>query len=938
MALNGLSLRKRMLWFNLSALLLLLGFMAVSERSLERVRINGSVYRDIRQGQQVVAETLPPPEFIIEAKLATMELIEATEAHDDKAMAAAGEQLRQLQQAFETRHRYWDQTLPAGPLRQALLSDAYAPAHAYFDAAQAQLLPRIQAHDAMGARQVWLGTLQPLFATHQRAIHAAIAIAQDQQALQEAKTARILGQTQWVMFLGWLACVLTMWLILKRWWVQPVVGGVEELGSALRRIGEGDLQPTAWRHDCAEEFLSVQRAIDLTREQVGSMVARLQEQREIAEHTAKTKSQFLANMSHEIRTPMNSIIGLTNLLRRTSLEARQRDLLDKVRHASEALLRIVNDILDFSRAEAGGIDIESRSFELDEVLERVGAIVGTRAHEKALRLLFDVADDVPSVLQGDALRLSQVLINLCANAVKFTDEGEVILSITRGQSQGSGFELCFAIRDSGIGMSAEQVEGLFSPFRQADPSTTRKYGGTGLGLAISKHLVELMGGTISVDSSPGQGSTFRFCIRFALSEVAPESSNSAWQARQAHRVLVVDPNPRSRAILLRLVANLGPAATGCPNAAQALQVFEQRKSGQNFELVIIDRSVDDLPYAALVAQIRARSMGNSTPTLILTGARPDEDATRMEVAMRLGATLVNPVTRRSLRDAMCMAMDVRANGQHMQALPEAPAPAQLRGRRILLVEDNGFNQIVATELLCGVAGAQVIIASNGIQGIEAVATQDVELVLMDIQMPEMDGYRAAALIRQLPQGRELPIVAMTAHALDEDHQRCLQAGMNDWVVKPFGPSELFAKLVQWLPPKEAKPTPALASQIDVAPAHEAVRFDLALERCMGRVDLLEKIASRFLTMRRSEPQDIRQAWSRGDLEAASHLAHAAISTAGALGAETLADIARALQHTLDEGAHGQLEVLIDRFESEHLAVAQALLAYLSHRMPHGSVS
>jgi len=509
----------------------------------------------------------------------------------------------------------------------------------------------------------------------------------------------------------------------------------------------------------------------------------LAEAKERAEAATRAKADFLANMSHEIRTPMNAVIGMIELALLTDAVDRQRGYLHKAKVAAASLLVILNDILDFSKIEAGKLDLEARAFRLDEVLEKLTSLVGVRAQEKGLELVRDTAADVPPVLVGDSLRLEQVLVNLCSNAVKFTTAGKVVLVVTvKTPVDADGHvTLRFSVRDTGIGMTAQQVASLFQPFNQLDASTTRQYGGTGLGLAICKRLVDLMGGEIGASSQPGVGSDFHFSAVFGVAASAPAQ----------------------------------------PVAARA-------------------------------------------------------------------------------------------------------APVNLQGRRVLLVEDNEFNQIVAEELLSTSAGMQVTLARNGQEALDRLPTQPFDAVLMDVQMPVMDGYQATAAIRRQAQHASLPIIAMTAHAMAGDRDKCLAAGMNDHVSKPFEPLALFAVLSNWMPGAgSVAPPAATAAGVD------GVSFERGLQRCLDRQDLYLKILRRFVATRVGEPAQVRAALDAGQPEQAASLVHNIISTAGTIGADGLSEAARALQLAIDAGEAERWPGLLETFARQHAQVSAQLGDYLA---------
>jgi signal transduction histidine kinase/HPt (histidine-containing phosphotransfer) domain-containing protein/ActR/RegA family two-component response regulator/HAMP domain-containing protein len=577
-------------------------------------------------------------------------------------------------------------------------------------------------------------------------------------------------------------------------------------GRVLRMVGV-NIDISARR--AAEEEVrrlnaDLERRVEERTAQLQAAIDEVVRARDQAESATRAKSEFLANMSHEIRTPMNAVLGLTELVLRGTLAPRQRDHLDKAKAAGESLLAVLNDILDFSKIEAGHLELEHRAFALQDVLQSLSAVVGLRAQQRGLRLAFEVAPEVPRRLVGDALRLEQVLINLCTNAVKFTERGEVVLRVSAlpaAPTAGEAVALAFSVSDTGIGMTPEQMAGLFQPFNQLDTSTTRRYGGTGLGLAICRRLVTLMGGEISATSHPGEGSVFRFSARFG---------------HAAHG-----------------------AAEGMP--------------------------------------------------------------------------------RRAGRDTADAA----------DAADAAVAHAALRARRVLLVEDNELNQIVAAELLREACGMHVGIAASGEEALALLQRGRWDIVLMDVQMPGMDGLEVTRRLRRQPALTALPVIAMTAHAMHTDRDRCLAAGMNDFVSKPFDPHALFATLARWLP--AGGPSAAAAAGMDEAAP--GLSIEIGLRRCMGRRDLYERIARRSVESGARLPEEIAAALAAGDRRGAARMAHSLISSAGTLGAGRLSDLARALQDAIEGDAVARTPALLAALAAEHALVWAALDAHLASLRP-----
>lgn len=649
----------------------------------------------------------------------------------------------------------------------------------------------------------------------------------------------------------------------------------------------------------------------------------------VAEDAAQTKSDFLANMSHEIRTPMSVIMGMLHLALGTSLDEKQKNYVQKAYAASKGLLHIVDDILDFSKIEAGMLRFEKASFELEDILSNLSDMLSLRAQEKGLELLFDVDANVPKALVGDSLRLGQVLLNLAGNAIKFTNEGEVSLRIRTIEEDDDNVELEFQVIDTGIGLTTEQQSRLFRAFTQADSSTSRQFGGTGLGLVISEHLVSMMDGKIAVDSTPNVGSKFTFTARFGKSD--QPSKPAVQDDVSGVRILVVDDNESAREVFHSMLTSLKFEVATASSGEECLQKLTQAEAeGKPFQLVLMDWMMPGMDGVQTIKALRQmQGPSQSAPLVIMVTAYNRDDLMEQLGAIAIEGVLVKPVTPSSMLDRIYDALGkrritARHPGDQLGA-SQIQSANSLKGLRILLAEDNDIVQEMTVALL---SSAEIIVdvANNGEQAVAKVVDGEYDAVLMDCQMPVLDGYDATRKIRSIGFS-ELPIIALTANAMQSDHSKCLEAGMNAHIAKPIDVSEMFEVIAQFTVKKQEsaeEPTDSIDAQRDDRLRNPPIDIAKAIERLGGNRAIFQRVASRFVETQEAELEICEGHVRDQNWTAALEYFHTFRGVAGFVGAEDLVRDALDIEEQIKSGKYEDIEMSMFGFRSNVMLVIAQL--------------
>ncbi len=991
------------------------------------VQIHGPLYIQIVDSKDLVVDTLPPPLYMVESYLTTLELLIVPPSQRTVLIA----RFKRLQQEFYSKEAEWRTRLPPGPLRDKLINASGQWARRFFDLWNREFLPAAERGDTETMTSLVFGPLTSHFEQHRREILELVALADSQRRhIEQAATSVLQERTYFLgMFgVGLLGTIFIIGWLINRHISEPLTRGLRDSEERTRSIVDHALDAvvvmddhgriTDWnpqaehifgwtRHDILGRKLSetivpkpyreahdrglqhylatgqgkaigkrleiialrrdgtefpIELAITPLRLTSGTTFSgfirdisdrkhaetELRHAKETAEAATVAKSQFLANMSHEIRTPMNGVLGMAELLLSTGLTPKQQSLAQTVHRSGAALLEIINDILDFSKVEAGKLELEQIEFSLRQTFEEAVELLAEPAARKHLELTCFIPADIPDRLRGDPVRLRQILLNLISNAIKFTSQGDVAVAVTVLSQAPSTVTLKCTVNDTGIGIAPSAQERLFEAFSQADGSTTRRFGGTGLGLAIVKQLAHLMGGEVGVASSSEQGSTFWFTLTLGRGPEPARPPSESQELIGTH-ILVVDGHPTNRQILNSHLTRWGATVTMADSGAAALALLRQAiQQGTPVDMAVLDIHMPGMDGLTLADTI-ARDPALRTITLI---ALSSVDRVPKETEAQTGlfhTWLRKPIRQSLLKDCLThiragialTTPSAEAHGKH-QAIP-------LRGH-ILLTEDNPINREVTLGMV-DLLGCTVSVANNGRGALEAASQNAFDLILMDCQMPEMDGFTATTAIRrhetEATGRRHVPIIALTANAMEDDRARCLAAGMDDYLAKPFTVAQLNAVLTQWLTPGQASPTdsdgPAApqaalpdtsvgSPELPVAAGVDKTAWAAiqALQR-PGRPDILAHVLASYLEDSRRLVDQIRTAVQSHDPVALHRAAHRLKSSSAQLGALATAAHCKELE-TLGRLAHlDAADVLLEQLTQTHRAACEVMTTELQAR-------